>query len=245
MLSVGTISEAGKLAYYRAALRSVRFVEARRSTDRRFGAEADSLWRDFKGELLTADRIDLLIRDADTEWPGAFGARSVFGLRAVAEDEPFGSEWAPLPSVTAEDLWRAILAEETPQSVSQALGAVASAWEIELSELDAGSVSATDRLVAVGPSAIAALVRVFAEGQDLDWAEQVVCVASSAGHRHLAACAAALVNTTKATFLLSHDDAPVSDLPASLSKRVSGARLVSSADANSEDLSWAERAVGA
>lgn len=39
-------------SYYRAALTALRFVEARRPTGRRFGAEADALWASFAGGLL-------------------------------------------------------------------------------------------------------------------------------------------------------------------------------------------------
>lgn len=80
------LESAAVRAYYRGALTGLRHVEARQPTGRRFGAEADARWASFRGDLTTADRIDLLIRDADAQWPGAFGARSVFARRAVAED---------------------------------------------------------------------------------------------------------------------------------------------------------------
>ncbi len=73
-------SPAERVAYYQAALRCLQFVEKRKPTGRRFGSEADARWASFKGELTTSDRIDLLLRDADTEWLGAIGARTVFGL---------------------------------------------------------------------------------------------------------------------------------------------------------------------
>lgn len=55
----------------------------------------------FRGDFGTSAPIDLLLRDADTQWPGAFGARSVHDLAAVAQDEVFGrvgaGTWLPWP----------------------------------------------------------------------------------------------------------------------------------------------------
>jgi hypothetical protein len=215
------IELADQLAYYRGALSALRFCEQRRATGRRFGDDADNRWRLFRGELTTADRIDLLLRDADAEWPRAFGARAVFGLRAVAEDEAFGAEWEPLDSVDAEGIWRDIAAAEAPSDIDRGLAAIAAAWELELAPHDIGAVSPTDRLIVCGPSAIAAAIGAFARGTDLAWATQVVCVATPPAHRHIAAAAAALLNLTR---------------PTRLNTGLEGARLVSSADAAPADL---------
>jgi hypothetical protein len=51
------VPEADRAAYYRAALCCLRFIEQRRPTGRRFGAEADARWASFRGELQGADRI--------------------------------------------------------------------------------------------------------------------------------------------------------------------------------------------
>jgi hypothetical protein len=40
-------------------------LRARRPTGRRFGTEADARWNGFHGSLTIADRLDLLVRDAD------------------------------------------------------------------------------------------------------------------------------------------------------------------------------------
>jgi hypothetical protein len=230
------IELADQLAYYRGALRALRFCEQRRATGRRFGDDADNRWRLFRGELTTADRIDLLVRDADAEWPRAFGARQVFGLRAVAEDEAFGAEWEPLDAVDAERMWREVTGEEPPGEVGRALGAIASAWELELAPLDVGAISPTEQLIVCGPSAIAAAVRAFAAGTDLSWPSQVLCVATPPAHRHLAAAAAALLNLTQHTALVAVGEAPASPPP--------GARLIGSEDAAPADLEHARRLAG-
>lgn len=73
-------------AYYRAALTGLRFIDSKQGTGRRFGENARALWAEFRGDLTDAHRIDLMLRDADVQWPGAFGA--VQELRAVLSLEP-------------------------------------------------------------------------------------------------------------------------------------------------------------
>jgi len=220
-------SAEGQSRYYEAALWALRFVEARRATRRRFGSEADATWAAFRGDFGTSARIDLLLRDADAQWPGAFGARSVYDLAAVAQDEAFGAAWVPLDDVDAEELWRRIVASPMPNSVADALAHVAKAWGISLSAVSAGAIGASDRLLVVGPSAIAATIEAFAMGSDLDWHEQVTVLATPPPHRHLAAAGAAIVNATKATRLINQT-ATRADVPP-------GARLVASADAAPAD----------
>ena len=126
------IAEDDRARYYAAAMAALRFIEQRTPTTRRFGPEADARWSAFKGNLETADRIDVLLRDADAQWPAALGARNVFALRAAAEDEAFGVEWEPLDAVAAEDLWRSVSVEPAPQGVAAALAAVAAGWGLSL-----------------------------------------------------------------------------------------------------------------
>lgn len=191
------------LSYYQAALRCLAFVEARHPTGRRFGPEADARWASFQGDLTTADRIDLLLRDADVEWPAAFGARSIFGLSALADDDPFGGNWPGLDAVDAETLWRATLTEVPPRSPETAVAAIAAAWHLQLPFYDPGPITATDRVLLVGPGAIAAAIAAFARSRDLDFAEQAVCLASLPAHRHLAAAAAAILNLSKPSALIT------------------------------------------
>lgn len=196
----------GQGPYYRAALEVLRFVESRRATGRRFGTEANALWSSFKGDLGTSARIDLLLRDADTEWPGAFGARSVYGFGATAEDEPFGASWEPLDDVDAEELWRELTPQAAPDTVEKAIEAMAKAWGLALSATTPSPVGPTDSFIVAGPAAVAALIKAFAAGSDLDWSKQVTVIATSPAHRHLAAAGAALVNATGPTNLMSATD---------------------------------------
>ncbi|WP_437840180.1 hypothetical protein [Sorangium sp. So ce1153] len=226
--------ESDRTRYYAAALRALRFVERRSPTTRRFGSEADARWAAFRGNLTTADRLDLLLRDADAHWPAAFGARNVFALRSAAEDEAFGAEWTALDPVVADELWRKVVAETPPNSAHETLLAAASSWDLKLAAVDAGAIAPTDKLLVVGPSAVAAVVTSFAAGKDLDWAAQVVCVATPPAHRQLAALGAALLNATKPTGLV----APASGNPAVRA----GRRLIMSQDAAAEDVVWARGA---
>ncbi len=236
-------------AYYQAALLGLHFVEARQPTGRRFGAEADARWSRFAGELTTSDRVDLLLRDADAQWPRSFGARSVFDLAAVAEDEAFGAEWESLDPVRANELWRAAAPPADPANVLATLTAVAKVWGIALAPFDVGrpqdvlgrttswvgDVAPTDRLVLAGPSAIAAAVSAFARGRDLDWSDQVICVATPPAHRQLAALAGALLNSGKGTVLRS---------AATPGPKAPGYSPRPSADASPEDLTAARALVG-
>lgn len=221
--------------YVEGALRLLQFIETRRPTGRRFGPDADARWNGFKGDLETVDRIELMIRDADAEWPGGFGARLVFAIHGVAEDEPFGSQWKGLDPVDAEELWRRVKTETPPSSIARTLEAIAAAWKITLRKHRVEAVAATDKLVITGPSAIAASIEAFSKGTALDWADQVVVVATDPAPRHLAISATALLNAQRAvTIVASSDDAP---------KLPRGARLEISSDVSDADRSTAESLV--
>jgi len=84
-----------KAAYYEAALPALRFVQQRLPAARRFDPDAAARWAVLRGHLTAADRIDLILRDANAQRPSDIGPRTVFALRAVAEDDPFGAAWDP------------------------------------------------------------------------------------------------------------------------------------------------------
>lgn len=220
--------------YYDAALRLLAFVEQRRATGRRTGADAEARWNAVRGALAADARIDLLIRDADAEWPAAFGARTVFAIDGLAEDEPFGPAWTSLDPVDAETRWRAHRDGRAPSVVKDAVVALAAAWDVRL-DLAPPTVAATERLVVVGPSAIGSAILAFADGGGaLDWTRQVTVFASSPSHRQLAAAAPALLNLPRPTALFA--------TAAARSHR--GARLLLSDDAHPDDLAQARAAVG-
>jgi hypothetical protein len=223
-------------SYYASAIAALRFLEQLRPTGRRFGADADARWSAFRGDLNTADRIDLLIRDANAEWPEAFGARTVFGKRAVAEDEPFGPDWQPLDAVDAEQLWRSAVSVDAPASAAEALGAAAAAWGVTLGGHDLGVIGATEKLVLAGPSAIGGALEAFRTGTALDWSTQVVVVATPPAHRQLGALAGALLRTTKATRIVA---------ASTPGQALAGARLVVSDDAAPEDAARAQELASA
>jgi len=205
------------------------FSSWRRPTGRRFGADADARWSLLRGDLDTVDRIELLPSDADAEWPGAFGERTVYGLEAIAEDEPFGAEWQAPGPVEGEEIWRQVKATSGPTSATAALQAVAAAWKLTLSRFDPGPIGPTDHLLVVGrPSAIAATVEAFATGTALAWADQVTVIATPVRHRQLAAAAGALLNTTRPAALWRPTDQPSPKLSP-------GHRLVASGDTDPAD----------
>lgn len=220
--------------YTEGVLRLLQFVEQRRPTERRFGPDADARWNGFRGDLDTADRIELMIRDADAEWPSSVGARTVFAMQGIHEDDPFGSQWIGMDSVDAEELWRKVKAQAAPTTPLETLHAIADAWGRKLKKHAAPSIEATDRLVVTGGSAIAAVIDRFAKGTGLDWTEQVVVVATSPWERQLAAAATSLLNIQQRhNRILSAQDAMATKLDRAH-------QLVASNDADAADLTAAQ-----
>jgi hypothetical protein len=223
----------GRASYYAAALTALRYAEERAPTGKRFGKEADAAWRAFKGGLTTADRIDLLLRNADQQWRGAFGARGAFALVATREDEAFGPEWEPLSTRSAEKLWREVTDAAPPQNAKAALRECAAAWELSLKRVTVEPLRATSKVLLVGPSAIAAYCAHFAEESSLVWSRQVTCIATLPPHRQLALLAGALVNSTEPAQVLTATEA------AGLKR---AGRVVTSADADEADAAAAASA---
>jgi hypothetical protein len=137
------------------------------------------------------------LRDADAEWPGAFGAHGVFALGCSANDEPFGPEWPSLASRKAAGLWNeemgpAVSAEERKLSV--ALTRIADAWGVKLGKTAVPDIGPNDRLLVVGPSAVLAAARAFEQSQSLSISEQVTVVATEPAHRQLGLFLTALLD---------------------------------------------------
>ncbi len=200
------VGSSERSAYYTAALQLLRFVEARAPSNRRFGADADALWEGFAGGLKTSDRIDILLRVADAAWPGAFGARATFGLRAVAEDDPFGASWASLEPMDGEKLWRENMRGEAPGSREAVVEVLERAWSVRSAETPVPAIGPTTKVVVGGRSAIASLIAAFEADSALTWDEQVVGVADAPDERQLAAAATAVLNVTRGTKLRTSSD---------------------------------------
>ncbi len=226
----------GVHAYYESALAALRYVEHRAPTNRRFGADADLLWASFHGHLQEVDRIELLVRDADAQWPGSLGARGVFGLEG-AEDDAFGQDWAPLDPVRGAELWRDTSSAPAPTSLAAALAQVVAPWGVTLKGFEPPAITASSRLVVAGPSAIAALAQAFEGRAELDWADQVAVVASSPAHRQLAGFVGAALNATKRVSILAATETPPTALR--------GRTPVVSPDASPEDAAHAKSLAGA
>ena len=223
--------------YYRGALRGLRFVEARRASGRRFGSGADARWSRFKGGLTQLDRMELLLRDADAEWPSAFGAHGIFSLGFSGDDEPFGPEWPSLVPQRAAKLWNEEMAEELAANegkLSHALARIADAWGLSLGRLSTPDVGPNDRLLVVGPTAIVAVARAFEAGKALSLTEQVTVVATPAAHRQLGLFLTAALDQRAATRVLGATEVAAFKLPKAI-------RLVESKDAHAEDLAIARK----
>lgn len=230
-----------RAAYYRAAMSLLRFVEQRAPTQRRFGSEADALWRSFAGSLERGDRIDLLLRDADRQWGSAFGARTVFSLQGVHELDAFGADWESLGRGEADALWRDAKA---PGSQAQALAALLAAWGVrEPKPFALPKLGPSSRLVVAGLGALLACARAFLDDADLSWPNQVAVVADAPGVRQLAAAVPALGDFGEATVLLGSGQIEAER------KRVrarlgSGIELLASPDASIAERMAASQLVG-
>ncbi|MBL9101055.1 MAG: hypothetical protein JNL82_08865 [Myxococcales bacterium] len=224
-------------SYYLTALTALRFLDAR-TNGRRFGKDADARWKSFAGDdpedrapgrlriLTDLDRIDLLLRDADAQWPGAFGARTVFDLPEVAEDDSFGAEWDPevqpsgeaerRPSIDGTALWKQVMGAPAPADIPELLRCLAAIWEIPLSTHPLSPPRPGTRWLLRGAGATASAIQAFATSPDAVWHTQVLVVAEppladDAGPRQqrqrsfarqLAALAAALLDQPARTRLL-------------------------------------------
>lgn len=214
--------ETARLSYFRTALAALRFLEAREPTGRRFGEDADVLWRSYATRQMSElDRLELLIRDADRQWRGAFGPRFVFDLPVGSDDDPFGPSWERAAPVPVRDLWREAFARPTPQSPGHVVAEWSAAWERPLSTIPF-ELSTNERVTLIGASAIATGIAALESRSDLAWHRHVEVVATEPAERQLALLAAPLLAAEGATVLVPRPS--------------EGARLVTSDDARASDL---------
>jgi len=212
----------------------LRLLEQRGQGRSRFGADADALWQGFAGHLTATDRIDLLLRDASMTWAAAFAPAKVFGFPGLAGDEPFGPDWRGVDETLARRFWKEAEGSPLPeweQGLEQAL----MAWGLDVTASKAPeAVSPATRVVVVGPSAVAGAIRLFAEREDLSWAEQIAVVASAPAVRHLAGLGALLVSSRGPTRLVAPTDTKED---AEAEGKTPGAR-VKAAGMTAVDLLW-------
>lgn len=186
-------------SFYLCAALGLRHLEQREGRGRRFGEAAIARWRAFseprgsgEGRALVrqADRLELLLRDAAVTSPLAFSARPVFGLEALAGDEPFGHEW---PGAGDERAARCLAeaARAEPISASELLERGASAWHLgrgtSSPALDAlvAELTPATRVVCAGLGALLAVASRVLGGAPLELGEQVLLVAHDPGPRQV------------------------------------------------------------
>lgn len=192
-------------AYYRAAIAGLRHQEAKRPSGRRVGADADALWKAFEGVLGPADRVNLLLEDANAQWPRAFGARHLFTeLRDAHEDAAFGPSWSGLDAQAAIALLRD-LAADGDASLETTLREAAAAWALPLVPIEPPALAPSSRVVVAGASAVFALALASTEA-GFDWSGRVALVADAPGVRQLALLAGGLLDSRVPLALFRSDD---------------------------------------
>jgi hypothetical protein len=233
--SPAPVSSQQRDAFYAAAVAGLRALDARERTPRRFGADADTRWAAFKGNLNDADRVDLLLRDAAVTWGPAFSPAEVFALFGLAPDEPFGPDWQPLSTAAARRAFAEPPAPTSPAALAALLG-------LSPSPVPVPSLTPSTRLAVAGGAALVAVADAFARTPGLSWSDQVLVVATTPAHRQLAGLLAIAVGAAARTRLVR----PSGDLRATL-KEAGFAQLdlaVVSPDAEPACADFARRAAG-
>lgn len=196
-------------SFHLAAHLGLRALDAR-GARRRFGDEADARWKQFRGQLTEADRLDLLLRDAATVAPLAFAPRDVFALPGISTEDPFGPDWPGPPRGLAGELLRA--RDEAAADPVAAFDRALALWQRAAAPIDPGTgprVAPSTRLLVGGASLLRHLVGVFAAGRDaLDLADQVILVADRPHERQLFGLAAVLLGTTSPPRCVAPDASP-------------------------------------
>jgi hypothetical protein len=177
-------------AFYRAAFEGLRFLEQREGRGRRFGEAAHAAWRSLGGEFEASDRIELLLRDAAAQHPLAFGARGVFEMTWLAEDEPFGSEWPPVRAALAETLLRE--SKGTGETdVAKLVAVAARHWAFPRPTVtpaltdQVARITPASHFLMAGVSAMLAVITAAATRRDLDLGEQALVLTNGPADRQL------------------------------------------------------------
>lgn len=191
----GPVTPQDHLAFYSAAVIGLRALDARETTPRRFGPDADARWQQFAGALGMGDRIDILLRDAAGTWGAAFSPSECFGFFGLADDEPFGPDWKGIDDHSAKRL----LAEpDAPTKIEH----VAFGLGVKAASVSVPHITPSTKLVVAGGCAIVSVATMFAESKALSWTDQVVVVADKPAWRQLAGLAAVLLGARGRTVLV-------------------------------------------
>jgi hypothetical protein len=186
-------------SFYRAAHLGLRVLDER-GARRRFGADADARWKQFRGDLNDADRLNLLQRDASTVAPLAFAPREVFSLTGLSVEDAFGPVWPGSRAGLAGDLLRAERSDASDPL--QWFEAAVAQWPGSPPALDGSSlpkILPSTRLVFAGLGALRALVTHFAAQRgSLDLADQLLLVSDRPAERQLFGLAAVFLGTPNA-----------------------------------------------
>lgn len=189
------LTEKQRLAFYSAAVLGLRALDARESTPRRFGIDAEARWAQFAGALGAGDRIDILLRDAAGIWGAAFSPSECFGFFGLADDEPFGPDWVGIDDHAAKHLLALPGAPPTIEHVANGLG-------VKEASVLVPPFAPSTRLVVAGGTAILSVAKLFAEKKALSWTDQVVVVADEPAGRQLAGLVAVLLGARGRTVLV-------------------------------------------
>jgi hypothetical protein len=182
-------------AFYAAAVLGLRALDARESTPRRFGTDAEARWEQFAGSLGAGDRIDILLRDAAGTWGAAFSPSECFGLFGLADDEPFGPDWGGIEDLAANRLLAKGGASNTLEQIAVELG-------LKVADVPVPAITSSTKLILAGGDAMVSVAKVFAESPALSWTDQVAVVAARPALRQLAALAAVCLGARGRTVLV-------------------------------------------
>lgn len=120
------------------------------------------------------DRADVQISDADVQWPGAFGARTVFGLHDVSENDALGPAW---PGFKGR-LWQEVSEAPELATTAELAQRLAAIWGVELDRVELPEPG-RDVWALRSPGAVAAALEAFAGRRD--WGRLIVAVAPAPG----------------------------------------------------------------
>lgn len=218
-----------RAAFYRAAVFGLRALDARETTPRRFGADADARWTQFAGALGVGDRIDILLRDSARTWAAAFSPSECFGFFGLADDEPFGPDWGGIDDHAAKRLLAEADVPSTIEHIAFGLG-------VKPESVQVPPATAATKLIVAGGAAIVAVARVFAQSRALSWTDQVVVVADQAAWRQLAGLAAVLLGARGRTMLIRPTDGVAGTLRAAGFAHLDAAVVTSDAEPQAAEL---------